>query len=169
GKGPGCARYRMVVVRLQRRRRNRSAVRRRDRRDGADDAAVAQRGGRPAAGGRRGAGGDRRRRVLVHSAGGFSRRDLVRTDRQFKAGGIAMKRSVVVGMVLAAFALAAVKAQPPAANPNAPKTIDVDKVKDNLYVLKGGGGNTAVFIMASGVTVVDAKNPGWGQPILDKI
>ena len=36
-------------------------------------------------------------------------------------------------------------------------------------MLKGGGGNTAVFIMADGVTVVDAKNPGWGQPILDKI
>jgi glyoxylase-like metal-dependent hydrolase (beta-lactamase superfamily II) len=38
-----------------------------------------------------------------------------------------------------------------------------------LFVLKGGGGNTAVFVMADGVTVVDAKNPGWGQPILDKI
>jgi glyoxylase-like metal-dependent hydrolase (beta-lactamase superfamily II) len=52
---------------------------------------------------------------------------------------------------------------------NAPKVIDVDKVKDNLFVLKGGGGNTAVFVMANGVAVVDAKNPGWGQPILDKI
>src|SRR5690349_128611 len=52
---------------------------------------------------------------------------------------------------------------------NAPKVIEVDKVKDNLFVLKGGGGNTAVFVMASGVAVVDAKNPGWGQPILDKI
>src|SRR5204863_9433415 len=38
-----------------------------------------------------------------------------------------------------------------------------------LYLLKGGGGNTAVFITANGVTVVDAKNPGWGKPILDKI
>jgi glyoxylase-like metal-dependent hydrolase (beta-lactamase superfamily II) len=52
---------------------------------------------------------------------------------------------------------------------NAPKVIEVDKVKDNLFVLKGGGGNTAVFVMANGVAVVDAKNPGWGQPILDKI
>ena len=43
------------------------------------------------------------------------------------------------------------------------------KLKDNLYVLKGGGGNTSVFIMSNGVTVVDTKNPGWGQPILDKI
>jgi glyoxylase-like metal-dependent hydrolase (beta-lactamase superfamily II) len=42
-------------------------------------------------------------------------------------------------------------------------------VKDNLFVLKGGGGNTAVFVTANGVVVVDAKNPGWGQPILDKI
>ena len=47
--------------------------------------------------------------------------------------------------------------------------IEVDKVKDNLFVLKGGGGNTAVFVTATGVVVVDTKNPGWGQPILDKI
>src|SRR5262245_66192123 len=34
---------------------------------------------------------------------------------------------------------------------------------------RDGGGNTAVFVTASGVVVVDTKNPGWGQPILDKI
>jgi glyoxylase-like metal-dependent hydrolase (beta-lactamase superfamily II) len=45
----------------------------------------------------------------------------------------------------------------------------VDKVKDNLYILRGGGGNTAVFIMSDGVAVVDAKNPGYGQAILDEI
>src|SRR5205809_4882053 len=49
------------------------------------------------------------------------------------------------------------------------RVVDVDKLRDNLYVLKGGGGNTAVFIAANGVIVVDTKNPGWGQPILDKI
>jgi cyclase len=78
-----------------------------------------------------------------------------------------MRRGLVLGMLLALGALAAVKAQPPAAN--APKV--VEKVKDNLYVLRGagGGGNTAVFVTANGVTVVDAKNPGWGQPILDKV
>jgi glyoxylase-like metal-dependent hydrolase (beta-lactamase superfamily II) len=70
-------------------------------------------------------------------------------------------------MLLAFGALAAVKAQPPAAN--APKVIEVEKVKDNLWVLRGGGGNTAVFATANGVTIVDAKNPGWGQPILDKV
>jgi len=36
-------------------------------------------------------------------------------------------------------------------------------------MLKGGGGNTAVFVGSAGVVVVDTKNPGWGQPILDKI
>jgi glyoxylase-like metal-dependent hydrolase (beta-lactamase superfamily II) len=72
-------------------------------------------------------------------------------------------------MLLALGGLAAVKAQQPPAN--APKVIDVEKVKDNLYVFRGdgGGGNTAVFLTANGVVVVDAKNPGWGTPILNKI
>ena len=45
----------------------------------------------------------------------------------------------------------------------------IEKVKDNLYVIKGGGGNTAAFITADGVVVVDTKLAGWGQAILDKI
>ena len=36
-------------------------------------------------------------------------------------------------------------------------------------MITGGGGNTAVFITANGVVVVDTKHAGWGQPILDKI
>ena len=76
-----------------------------------------------------------------------------------------MKRSIVLGVLLVVGALSiAIAAQQPQA-----RVIDVTKLKDNLYVLKGGGGNTAVFITANGVVVVDAKNPGWGQPILDKI
>jgi cyclase len=78
-----------------------------------------------------------------------------------------MKRSIVLGVLLAAGALSLVVAAQQQAQ--GPKVIEVEKLKDNLFVLKGGGGNTAVFIMAEGVTVVDAKNPGWGQPILDKI
>jgi cyclase len=77
-----------------------------------------------------------------------------------------MRRALVLGLLLTVGALTAVAAQPP---PQGPKTIEVDKLKDNLFVLKGGGGNTAVFVTADGVTVVDAKLPGWGQPILDKI
>jgi cyclase len=47
--------------------------------------------------------------------------------------------------------------------------IQVDKVSDNLYVLRGGGGNTAAFITANGVVLVDTKLPGWGRPILEKL
>jgi cyclase len=78
-----------------------------------------------------------------------------------------MRRGIVLGVLLAAGALAVVKAQQPPAN--APKVVEVEKVKDNFWVLRGGGGNTVVFATANGVTVVDAKNPGWGQPILDKV
>jgi cyclase len=80
-----------------------------------------------------------------------------------------MRRAIVMVALMAVGALSlGLKAfQPPAQQ--GPKVIEVEKVKDNLFMLKGGGGNTAVFVGATGVTVVDAKNPGWGQPILDKI
>jgi cyclase len=79
-----------------------------------------------------------------------------------------MKRSIVLGVLIGVGILSmAVVAQQGGAQ--APKVVDVEKLKDNLFVLKGGGGNTAVFITSNGVVVVDAKNPGWGQPILDKI
>jgi len=86
-----------------------------------------------------------------------------------------MKRALTLGLLLAAGALSiAVSAyqQPPAGRGGqapGPMVVEVEKLKDNLFVLKGGGGNTAVFVTANGVTVVDAKNPGWGAPILAKI
>jgi cyclase len=88
-----------------------------------------------------------------------------------------MKRGLALAGLLSIGALslaaAARQGQPQAAgqapNPNAPKIIEVQKVADNLYMLVGGGGNTGVFITANGVVVIDTKNPGWGQPILDKI
>jgi cyclase len=80
-----------------------------------------------------------------------------------------MTRASVLGVVVAMGAMSMVVAgyQQPAAD--APKVVEVEKLKDNLFLLKGGGGNTAVFVQADGVTVVDTKNPGWGQPILAKI
>jgi cyclase len=79
-----------------------------------------------------------------------------------------VNRAIVLGILITVGGFAALNAQPAA---DAPKVVDVEKVNDNLYVLRGagGGGNSAVFITANGVTVVDAKNPGWGKPILDKI
>jgi len=81
-----------------------------------------------------------------------------------------MKRSIVLGVLIVVGALSlVVTAQQGGGGQQAPKVVEVEKLKDNLFVLKGGGGNTAVFVTATGVVVVDAKNPGWGQPILDKI
>ena len=81
-----------------------------------------------------------------------------------------MKRVTILGMLIAigsvSIAVKAAQQQPP--QPSA-DNITVEKVKDNLFVLRGGGGNTAVFVQAKGVTIVDTKNPGWGQPLLDKI
>jgi cyclase len=80
-----------------------------------------------------------------------------------------MSRVTVLGalMVIGALSLGVSAYQQPAAD--APKVVAVEKIKDNLYMLTGGGGNTAVFVTATGVVVVDTKNPGWGQPILSKI
>jgi cyclase len=81
-----------------------------------------------------------------------------------------MKRLILLASLLTVGSLSigiAAFQQPPAAN--APKVVEVEKLRDNLYMLKGGGGNTAVFIRTDGITVVDTKNPGWGAPILDAI
>src|SRR3954447_23399971 len=84
-----------------------------------------------------------------------------------------MRRTIVATGLLAigALTIALGAYQQPAASAAqpAPKVVEVDKVRDNLYVLKGGGGNTAVFIGSKGVVVVDTKTAGWGQVILAKI
>ena len=85
-----------------------------------------------------------------------------------------MKRTMVLGVLIAtgALSLSLTANQAPAAGqPPAPRVVEVEKLKDNFYVLRGqgGGGNTAVFVQANGITVVDTKNPGWGAPILAKI
>ena len=78
-----------------------------------------------------------------------------------------MKRALLLGGLLSLGGVSMTVAAYQA--PAAPKVVDVEKLNDRLFVLKGGGGNTAVFVGADGLTVVDTKNPGWGQPILDKI
>jgi cyclase len=81
-----------------------------------------------------------------------------------------MTRFTALGTIALAGALtvavAAQQAPPPQPSVD---NLTVEKVKDNLFVIRGGGGNTAVFVTASGVTLVDTKNPGWGQPLLDKV
>ena len=81
-----------------------------------------------------------------------------------------MKRMTALGtlVMVGAVSMALGAAQQPPPQPSV-DNITVEKVKDNLFVLRGGGGNTAVFVTTTGVTLVDTKNPGWGQPILDKV
>jgi cyclase len=82
-----------------------------------------------------------------------------------------MTRRIVLGTLMAAgsFSLAVSAYQASPSPAPSPKVVEVEKVRDNLFMLKGGGGNTAVFVGTTGVVVVDTKLPGWGQPILDKI
>ena len=84
-----------------------------------------------------------------------------------------MRRGVVLATLLLAGVLSitirASQQRSAGAGQTPGRVVEVEKLRDNLYMLRGGGGNTAVFVGSNGVVVVDTKNPGWGQSILDKI
>src|SRR5215467_11218336 len=113
-------------------------------------------------------GGHRRRRVLVRAARLLSRRPF-------------MKRVMVLGVlvVVGGLSLAATGFQAPPVGggqgrgrgrgPQGPPVAQIEKVKDNLYEITGGGGNSAAFVTEKGVVLVDTKLANWGQAILDKI
>lgn len=50
-----------------------------------------------------------------------------------------------------------------------PPVNSIDKVADNVYRIAGGGGNSAVFVRADGVLLVDTKVPGNGPALLEQI
>jgi hypothetical protein len=81
-----------------------------------------------------------------------------------------MKRAMVLGalLVIGTLSVVAVGLQAPGGQRGA-NVAGIQKVKDNLYMITEGGGNTAAFITDRGVVVVDTKLAGWGQAILDKI
>jgi len=96
-----------------------------------------------------------------------------------------MKRVIVLGTLVLVGALSATVAAlqqparqggargatPPPFGQEKPSVdaLTVEKLKDNLFVVRGGGGNTAAFITAAGVVLVDTKLPGWGQPLIQKV
>ena len=93
-----------------------------------------------------------------------------------------MKRLFVLGMIVAAGITAAVNAQQPAAGQGreggrgrgggggaAQVVGKIEKVAENLYMVPGAGGNTAVFVTGNGVVLVDTKNPNNGQGILEQV
>lgn len=78
-----------------------------------------------------------------------------------------MKRLAVLLGLLMAGAVSMIAAQQQ--QQQKPPALEMQKVKDNLYVITGGGGNTAAFITDKGVVVVDTKLPGLGPSILEKV
>src|SRR5260370_24257428 len=93
--------------------------------------------------------------LLVRSTGVFPRRTL-------------MKRGIVLSLLLSlgAISIGAASFQNPpggqrrGGGQQAQPPLEIQKVKDNLYMIVGNGGNTAAFITEGGVVVVDTKNPG---------
>src|SRR4029450_1251120 len=85
-------------------------------------------------------------------------------------GGRVGKRAFVLAVVIVVGGLSlltgASQNPPPAWGP---QVVELQKLKDNLYLLSGGGGNSVFLVTDLGVVLVDSKLAGWGQAILDKI
>jgi glyoxylase-like metal-dependent hydrolase (beta-lactamase superfamily II) len=86
-----------------------------------------------------------------------------------------MKRGILLGALItvASLSMAVAAYQQP---PQRPALSDLQKVKDNLYIIEAStpgpnftGGNTGVFVTGTGVVVVDTKLAGYGPGILAKI
>jgi glyoxylase-like metal-dependent hydrolase (beta-lactamase superfamily II) len=90
-----------------------------------------------------------------------------------------MTRVFVLGALIVVGGLSlAVSGQAPDPSAKAIAATKIEKVKDNLYVITGSGaedqsafsgGNVAVFITDNGVTLVDAKLPGFGPTIVERV
>ncbi len=76
-----------------------------------------------------------------------------------------MRRVMMLGALIfvGVWSLAAVSGQQGEMN------VEVERLEDNLFVLRGGGGNSAAFVTTDGVVLVDTKLAGWGQPLIDAI
>src|SRR4051812_44156514 len=81
-----------------------------------------------------------------------------------------MRRAALLGILMAVGAMG-IRAQqaPPGGQAAQPQGATIEKLKDNLFVIKGGGGNTAAFVTSNGVVIVDTKLANWGQQIMDNI
>ena len=86
-----------------------------------------------------------------------------------------MKRLITLTVLMATGTLAVAMAQAP----RDPAALQIEKVKDRLYIVTGGrgsgaqaggiSGNTTVFMTNTGVVLVDTKYPGFGTRILDQV
>src|SRR5262249_60870544 len=65
-------------------------------------------------------------------------------------------------------------APPPAAGAAPPRNPlpppePIEHIKDNVYKIFGGGGNTLVVVQKDGVALVDTKMPGNGPAIVSEV
>jgi len=90
-----------------------------------------------------------------------------------------MKRVILLGALIVVGGLSlAVSGQAPGPSEKSIAATKIEKVKDNLFIITGSGaedtsafsgGNVAVFITDGGVTLVDAKLPGFGPTIVERV
>jgi len=79
-----------------------------------------------------------------------------------------MRRArLLAAIVVVGFTVATVAAQQQ--RPRIPPTGSIKKVRDNLYVIPGAGGNTTVFVTRTGVVLVDTKLANNGAAILSQV
>ena len=74
---------------------------------------------------------------------------------------------VLAAIVAVGFTVAGVAAQQQ--RPRIPPTGAIKKVRDNLYVIPGAGGNTTVFVTRTGIVLVDTKLANNGEAILRQV
>ena len=77
------------------------------------------------------------------------------------------RRRLLPAIVVVGLAVAGAAAQQQ--RPRIPPTGTIRKVRDNLYVIPGAGGNTSVFVTEVGVVLVDTKLPNNGEAILNQV
>jgi glyoxylase-like metal-dependent hydrolase (beta-lactamase superfamily II) len=80
-----------------------------------------------------------------------------------------MKRAAVLATIVAVGLAAAGVAAQRGRGGGLPPTGAIMKVRDNLYVIPGAGGNTVVFVTQAGIVLVDTKLAGNGEAIVNQV
>ena len=81
-----------------------------------------------------------------------------------------MTRAIALGTLLATGSLVLAATSRPTNQDARAVTIQTMDVRENLYVISGGGGHTAALVTEThGVVLVDTKLAGWGQSILEAV
>ena len=77
------------------------------------------------------------------------------------------RATLLAAIVVVGFTVVTVAAQQQ--RPPIPPTGMIKKVRDNLYVIPGAGGNTTVFVTQNGIVLVDTKLANNGEAIMSQV